>query len=206
MSGMPRRIASTIGLAGLVGLAACLFPSLDGLDDRDAGEDAPSAVDVAPDVAVDATDPSGAHGGTHVLRADFTGTTTPGYSNTWEWVTTSPQQSYELAVWMRGGSNVQLLVKDGNWGTNVLTQECDATPVWTQCVTPMVQSGQSTQMTLIVQDGIAPRPAALLFLDDMTFKDTSGNDVALQGGFEDAGPWNVGTPPFSIVECDGGCP
>src|SRR5208283_9833 len=113
----------SVALSTLAATFGCgLFPSLDGLDDaRDAAAmDTSSVVDAAAEAAIDAPNPNGAHGGTHVLRADLEGNS-PGFSNTWQWVTTTQQQTYQFAVWVRGASSIQILAKDGNWGTNVLT-------------------------------------------------------------------------------------
>jgi hypothetical protein len=112
------------------------------------------------------------------------------WSNISEVVSAASGSTYVASIWIQGTGSVQLEVKAGNWGSNIISVQCTASSGWTQCSTPSFNTGSNTQLTFIVQDSYAGAGTVLL---DTFFIGVSGQTNVLNNPSFESGnvDWSI---------------
>jgi hypothetical protein len=120
------------------------------------------------------------HAGSYSLKATMTSTAT--YSNCAQVVSCSANTTYTGSVWIKGSGDVELDIKNGNWGSDIKTIQCVANGSWQQISVPSFSSGSDTQLTYILQDQYGVAGAA--YLDDCFLGVSGGTNLLANPGFE----------------------
>lgn len=133
--------------------------------------------------------PSNANSGVRSLRSVMTGTAS--FANASQIAGgVAANSSCVASVWVKGSGSVRLSIRAGSWGTTLATVRCDATSTWTKVTTPAFNTGNNTQLTLVLQDqyGIA----GTAYIDDVFLGVSGGSNLLANPGFEGGGTsWNV---------------
>ena len=131
---------------------------------------------------------SACHDGTWCVKGNLP--SSQNWSNISEVVSATSNKTYVASIWIQGTGSVQLMVKAGNWGSNITSVQCTASSGWTQCSTPSFSTGSNTQLTFIVQDSFAGAGTALL---DTFFVGVSGQtNVLVNPSFESGNvDWSI---------------
>lgn len=131
---------------------------------------------------------SACHDGTWCVKGNLP--SSQNWSNISEVVSATSSKTYVASIWVQGTGSVQLVVKAGNWGSNITSVQCTVSSGWTQCSTPSFSTGSNTQLTFIVQDSYAGAGTVLL---DTFFLGVSGQTNVLNNPSFESGnvDWSI---------------